>query len=677
MSLDRGCDPLTADEAHPPIEQQRLGVARWADADATDAPSFDVAVGLLADLLGAHQAMVSLVAGGLVSTTASTCGPIRVPRDASIAELAFASPNGVAVVTITRDHRLADHPALRGLELPVTCGAVAVPGPAGEPIGAVEVVWPDHRTVEPDLIEMLSNVGAHARDLFALHAEAREYRRFIELSPDPVTVLDDDGAVCRSNAALAQLLGLDGTEDLAGRPFLELVDRRDRTRATSELARVMFRRNRTAQLDVRLLHAAGGSIACSISAGNLRGTPNRVQLVVHDLSDRLRGEDERTQLSEQLARAQRLDAVGQIAQGLAHDLNNLLVIMVSNLSLAEESLGDADGDPGAEPFTAVRQDLAELRLAVDRAGQLTSKLAQFAQRADPEYAVASVAEVVETVQGLVVPTLASQVTLVVDVAVGLPPVAVDPTRLERVLLNLVLNARDAMLARGTVRVLARSTSVADGNGVRPTGVRPSHGSVLIEVVDDGQGMDASTQARAFEPLFTTKGEGGSGLGLATVAALADEVDGSVRLDSEPGRGTRVSLVLPCTERTAAEAPIGGNVPVAGARVLLVDPGERTRRVIARMLQGAGYRVTSLASAEEALRSLDELPTDLLIAELSLPGKTGVQLLAEVRLRVPALRAVMLAAVEAPLTLDGTPVLVKPFSHTRLLRTVEVVLQQRA
>lgn len=652
---------MSVDGAHPPLEWPRLEPAPRAEARTADDPTLDAAVRLLADLLGAHQAMISLFAGGLVWTTASTCEPIRVPREASIAQLAFAAPTGVAVVNVTRDHRLADHPALRGLGLPVTCGAVAVQGPTGEVIGAVEVVWPEQRAVEPDLIDLLSSVGAHARAVWALRAEAHEYRRFIDLSPDPVTVLDADGAIGRSNLALAHLLGLDGTETLTGRPFLELVDRRDRTRATSELARVMFSRNRTAQLDVRLLHAEGGSIACSVSAGNLRGPRNHVQLVVHDLSDRLRGEEERTQLSEQLARAQRLDAVGQIAQGLAHDLNNLLVIMVSNLSLAEESLGDAERDPGVEPFAAVRQDLAELRLAVDRAGQLTSKLAQFSRRSDGGHDVASVAEVVEAVQLLIARSLRSEVTLMVEVEAGLPPVAVDPTRLERVLLNLVLNARDAMLERGTVRVVVRSTSV---------------GSVLIEVVDDGQGMDASTRARAFEPLFTTKGEGGSGLGLATVAAFADEVDGSVRLDSEPGRGTRVSLVLPCTDRTATQAPMGGNVPVAGARVLLVDPGERTRRVIARMLQGAGYRVTSVASAEEALRSLDELPTDLLIAELSLPGKTGLRLLDEVRRRAPGLSAVMLAAVEAPHTLDGTPVLVKPFSHTRLLRTVEDVLQQR-
>jgi two-component system, cell cycle sensor histidine kinase and response regulator CckA len=655
---------VTGDAPRPALEQQRLEALLRPDvADTVPEPELDDALRLVQDLVGAHEVAMTLVSFERAWTQATTGARHDVARDASIAQLGIAARDGFAEVTVTEDHVLALHPALHGLRLPVTCAAVVVRGPGGDPLGALEIVWSEARQVEQGLVDILVRIATHAGHLIELRAEASEYRRFIELSPDPVTVLDVDGAIVMANPALATMLGYDHAATLTELPFLDLIDRRDRTRVTSDLARVLFARSRTAQIDLRLRRLDGAAVSCSVSAGNLRGARRHVQLVIHDLSDRLRGEDERTQLSEQLARAQRLDAVGQIAGGLAHDLNNLLVVMISNLSLAEESLVDAELEVGPDPIRAVRQDLEELRLAVDRAGRLTSKLLEFAQRPDGEHDVASVADAVETVQGLIARSLGAGVSLVLDVDEGLPPVAADPIKLERALVNLVINARDAMDGGGTVRIVSRDVGVESS-------------SVLVEVIDDGQGMEPSVRARAFEPLFTTKGEGGSGLGLATVAAFADEIDASVQLDSVPGQGTRVGLRLPVADRKLDQLPMGLDVPVGGARVVLVDPGERTRRVIARMLQGAGYRVRAVGSAEEALQAFGDVSADLLVTELSLPGMTGVRLLAEVATRHPGLRAVALATVDAPHTLDGTPVLVKPFSHTRLLRTVERVMRDR-
>jgi two-component system, cell cycle sensor histidine kinase and response regulator CckA len=659
-------------EGLPPVsEQRRLEALLAVDRAAESAePELDDALRLFADLVGAHTVAMTMV----TVDRAWTAGTRELPREASIAQMGVEAPDGFASVTVDSGHRLAEHPALLGLTLPVTVAAVAVCSSDGEPVGAVEIVWSDVHPIADGMVEVLLRVAAHAGHLIDLRAEASEYRRFIELSPDPVTVLDVDGTIVMVNPALATMLGYGGPASLMGRMFLELVDRRDRTRVTADLARVLFVPSRTAQIDLQLRRLDGGAVSCSVSAGNPRGARRRIQLVIHDLSDRLRNEDERTRLSEQLARAQRLDAVGQIARGLAHDLNNLLVVMVSNLSLAEESLSDAEHEVGPDPVRSVRQDLGELGLAVDRAGRLTGKLLEFAQRPDGEEEVGSVADAVETVQGLIARSLGAGVSLVVDVTEGLPLVAADPIQLERALVNLVINARDAMDHGGTIRIVGRVARALPSWTARPGATSTNPSAVVVEVIDDGRGMGPSVQARAFEPLFTTKGESGSGLGLVTVAAFIDEVDGDVQLVSEPGRGTRVTLTLPLADRAVGELPVGLDVPVGGARVLLVDPGERTRRVIARMLQGAGYRVMVVGSAEDALQAFGQGAPDLLLTELSLPAMTGVRLLAEVAERDPDVRLLALASVDAPRTLATTPVLVKPFSHTRLLQTVERVMR---
>lgn len=664
-----------------PSEGRRLEALRRLDVIGTPPEAaLDDLVHLIATTLGADAAALTLVAQETAWTKASTAasGQIQVPREATLVDDAVRSANGRATLTVLPGGFGEDHPGMAGIELPATCAAQVVCAPEGEAIGGLELAWSGDRPIDDRTWDQLARFAAHVGRVLELRAEVSEYRRFIELSPDPVTVLDLDGAIELANPALASLLGFPSPESLVGRTFLELVSRRDRARVTSELARVLFARRRTVQLDLHLVGWTGADIPCSVSAGHLHGARRHLQLVVHDLSDRLRVEDERSRLSEQLARAQRLDAIGQIAGGLAHDLNNLLVVMVSNLSLAKESLAAAEPAAGAGTLEPVREDLGELGLAVDRAVELTSKLLQFARREDGQEEIADVGACIDTVQGLVCRSLGAGVKLEIDVAPDLAFVTADPVQLERALLNLVLNARDAVDGGGTIRIAATAASPAgarmrrdhdhdDGPSLDREGVR-------VVVADDGCGMDEAVRSRIFEPLFTTKGEeGGSGLGLPIVLALVDDVDGAVHVRSQVGQGTEVQLVLPIVDRPAEEVPVGVDVPVAGARVLLVDPGERTRRVIAKMLQGAGYRVRTVATGEDALTHIEADGTDLLITELALPGVTGHRLVEQASKLAPDLRVIVLASVDAPATLGKAPILVKPFSHTRLLRTVERVM----
>ncbi|MCC5949514.1 MAG: response regulator [Nitriliruptoraceae bacterium] len=574
----------------------------------------------------------------------------------------------------------------------------------GVPIGAF-VVEVDVASGPPDgdRAAVLDRGAALVRTMLERHAEAGEYRRFIEVSPDPVLVLNADAAIETCNPAFVALMA--GQQvDVGGMALVSLTHPDDATRLTAELARALFTRRRPVKLEVRLVAFDGRDVPCTLSVAHLQGVQRHLQVVVHDLSDRIDQENRRAQLSEQLARAQRLDAVGQVAGGLAHDLNNLLVIMVSNLGLAEESITDlaeelgvplpgpstpdATTDPipldgRAGRLADLRADLSEVRTAVDRATAMTGELLRFAKREDGGGGRADVADVVDDVQAIVGRSLPPGVRLEIDVPDGLPAAAVDPAQLERVLLNLVINARDAVDGDGTITVAAHY----ELGDAPPTGRerrREDRRSTLpaarlvLEVADDGVGMDEPTRARAFEPLFTTKQDaGGSGLGLATVLAFVDEVDGAIDLKTAPGEGARFTLVLPTEDPTPQVLPIATDVPVAGRRVVVADPGDRTRRVIAQMLQAAGYRVTDVASGEDALELAMAGGVDLVITELALPGITGARLVGRLATLEPPVAAVALAAVDAPRTLGDVPLLVKPFSHDRLLKTVARVLRDQA
>jgi len=347
--------------------------------------------------------------------------------------------------------------------------------------------------------------------------------------------------------------------------------------------------------------------------------------------------------------------------------------MTANLSLAEEGVVELtaataataapdDGDARDTPTDLTRElatDLAELREAVDRASDMTTQMLALGTPADSSGATADVVEVVYRVARLLGRGLPEGVRLSLDVPGELPPVRIEARDLERAVMNLLLNARDALDGGGAIELAAR--------------LAPDGDSIEVVVTDDGAGMDRETQARADEPRFTTKGDRGTGMGLPTVAAMVTAAGGDLRLRSAPGEGTEVTLQLPIVTDAAARVPVGTDVPVGGHRVLLVDPGERTRRVIERMLAGAGYRVTGVATATEARAALDAGGYAMVVTELSLPDGRGERLVDHARSRRPGTACLGLSSSAVAVEADQLTVLVKPFSHTRLLRAVAAAL----
>lgn len=641
-------------------------------------PFLDEVVGFARLALGADEVSLALVTPERVRTLASTSpdAVAEMPRTTSFVDHVLVAAGGVLVVREPDGLPSDREPVVASATPPGTLAACVVVGPDGEPIGVLEAVWAAAGEPDETVAVQLRQAGAIVSRVLEVQAEVSEYARFVELTPNPVAILDGDGVIEEVNPAFAELVGRLAAS-LQGQGFLDLVARTDRTRVTAQLARVLFRQRGAARITCALLTAGGREVPCSVTAGHLGGPHRHLQLIVHDLSEQQRAQAEQSRLSEQLARAQRLDAVGQIAGGLSHDLNNLLVVMTSNLGLAMESLDEVTVQDAT--IDVVRDDLRELEIAIERAGAMTSKLLAFARGEEGAERRAHLPEVLDAVEVLLGRSLRREITLTIRCPDDVPLLAVDPVQLERVLVNLVINSRDALEGQsGTITITVDLMATAEGSAPPdgPDGGPVTSGGqqVRITVRDDGPGMDEATRAQAFEPLFSTKQElGGSGLGLATVLAFVEQSDGDVQLRSSPGGGTTVTLWLPVIERVAPPVPVGVDVPVAGARVVVVDPGDRTRRVIAAMLTGAGYRVTAVSSAEAALDVVETGRPDLLITELALSGMPGTRLIRAAMERHPGLRCIAIASVDQPHALDPAPVLVKPFSHDRLLRTVREVL----
>jgi two-component system, cell cycle sensor histidine kinase and response regulator CckA len=650
---------------------RRLGLEDGAGDPALDDPALDDLVDLFRTLLGADAAALTIVGATHAWPMASAGAPasVELPRSRSPADLALGDPAGLRWVEDVSVHTPLDtHPwrcADRGL---TTIAAATVGAPDGRPVGALELGWSRRTPADARATALLRRAADQLGERLELRAEAVEYRRFVELAPDPMVVLDLEGAVELCNSAFVELLAAPTVEALRGRAFLDLVVSDHRDRGAAELAEVLVGRRRTNTIDLTLRRSDGGSLPTAISAGHLHGPRHSLQLVVRDLTERVRAEGERARLTEQLAEAHRFETVGQLAGGLAHDLNNLLAILVSNLQFADETLADLrSGGDVAAGVSSMAEDLAQLRAVADRVDVLTRKLLQFASRSDAPAGPAHVGPVVTGLRELLERTLGADVALRVEVAEGVPAVRLDPGELEQAVTNLVLNGRDAMPDGGelVVRVRPDVRGGGEDGAVRAVAV--------VEVVDEGVGMTDAVLARAFEPLYTTKpADRGTGLGLSSVQAFVRRIGGTVQVASEPGAGTRVMLTLPAAGVGTTATPDADASETAAPLVLLADPADRSRRVIAAMFEQAGYRVVEVADAAAAQGWLETGQVAAFACELALAGGTGSAVVAAARAAHPDLPVMLLTSnPDVRDEIDGVPVVVKPFSSDRLLATIAV------
>jgi PAS domain S-box-containing protein len=389
---------------------------------------------------------------------------------------------------------------------------------------------------------------------------------------------------------------------------------------------------------------------------DVEGDVSAVVTIATDITERRRSAEERAELEHRLAQAQRLESVGQLAGGVAHDFNNLLSVILTCVGFATREL------PDDHP---VRDDVDEIGRAADRAAALTRQLLMFSRREVVKPEVLDVGGLLRDLERLLNRTLSERIALRITVGPSLLPVLADRAQLEQVLVNLAVNARDAMVDGGTLAIAV--AGVSDG--------------VRITVVDDGTGMLEEVRDRAFEPFFTTKDPGqGTGLGLATVHGIVTDSGGTVDIESTPGLGTSVTIFLPgCREQVRSPEPPAepGEHAPATARVLVVEDQEPVRRQACRILAAHGYEVSEAPGGEEALAGWEAV--DVLVTDVVMPGMTGQQLAQVAVERNPDLRVVYMSGhTEDVLVRNGARArnlafVQKPFTRATLLRAVEDAL----
>jgi two-component system cell cycle sensor histidine kinase/response regulator CckA len=389
--------------------------------------------------------------------------------------------------------------------------------------------------------------------------------------------------------------------------------------------------------------------------------------ILHDVT-------ERDALEERLRQAQRLESIGKLAGGIAHDFNNLLTVMMGCCQLLEPTVA---GDANASAI------LRDLGTTAQRAGDLTRQLLAFSRRQLLKPRLLQLNDVVTALSGLLQRSVAASIELVLALDVGLPLVRADPGQVDQVIMNLALNARDAMPNGGvlTFRTSRRTIDAQAGIDLLVPGEY-----VCLTVTDTGVGMDDATLGRVFEPFFTTKPPGqGTGLGLATAYGIVTQSGGQILASSTPGVGSEFTVLLPVSEeKELPEEPVQPPVTPRFSRVrtvLLVDDMDDLRRVLARQLTLAGFDVREADSAEAALLLGDSVlsQVDLLISDIVMPGTSGIGLAEVLLAKRPGLPTLLISGDirnhDQSLLPAHVRFLQKPFGSAVLLREVEAMLAE--
>jgi PAS domain S-box-containing protein len=507
-----------------------------------------------------------------------------------------------------------------------------------------------------------------------LQAAYERYAAVTNSAPDAIVSTDADGSILFWNRSAERAFGC-AEADALGRTLASLLAEDSQGLCREIIADAARPDAAIRSFDVEGRRQDGTQFPCELTVASWKaGGASFITAILRDVTERRRSEEALRQRDAQLVQAQKMEAMGRLASGVAHDFNNALAVIQGYTEEMIIALGDQH---------ECQADLREVLKACGSAASLTRQLLMFSRKQAVEPQMLNLGEVIENVQRMLRKLVGDDVELRIDPAPVDDLVFADRGQLEQILVNLCVNARDAMPEGGTVSVAIRQTDIKDPVACARLGI-PAGEYVTLSVSDTGTGMDPVTASRVFEPFFTTKGAGkGTGLGLALVFGIVRQSGGAIDLDTRPGHGTTFAVHLPLARRSEDAEAVSGDEDVGQGTetVLLVEDETPVRVILRRTLEAAGYEVLAAASGAEALDISRQREDDihLLLTDVLMPGMNGVALSQIVAAERPATRILFMSGhpkeTFARHGLDPASIrlLQKPFSSKVLCRELREVL----
>jgi len=505
-------------------------------------------------------------------------------------------------------------------------------------------------------------------------SEGEQFRRLVEGVTDyAIYMLDTEGRVSSWNTGAQRIKGY-RPDEIIGRSFSTFYTEADRLNGEPQRALAIASAEGRFEKEALRVRKDGSQFWAHVIIDAIR-EPNGELVgfakITRDITERVRAQRELERAREQLFQSQKMEAIGQLTGGVAHDFNNLLMAVLGSLELLRKRVPQDD--------VKLNQLIDNAQLGAERGRALTQRMLAFARRQELELKPVDLGALLQNMRDLLGHSLGPQIDVTIEVTEGLPLTTTDANQLETAILNLTVNARDAMPEGGAIIISAEHTAPPRELAL------PAGQYIKLAVADTGSGMDDETLARAAEPFFTTKGVGkGTGLGLSMVHGLAEQSGGRLSLASRPEGGTTVMLWLPAAaddavaiqpKSAAAPQPPLESRPLV---IVAVDDDPLVLMNTTAMLEDMGHTVIDALSGSEALQKLGEVgEVDLVITDHAMPAMTGSQLAQEIRTRWPAL-PVVLATGYAELPPGGNealPKLNKPFSQAELARAVELSVRR--
>jgi PAS domain S-box-containing protein len=520
---------------------------------------------------------------------------------------------------------------------------------------------------------LLLDISEQKRKEEMLQKSESKFRTIFERVAVGIALVSIDGQLVETNPALREILRY-GEEELRNRVFNEFIHPEDSAIIVDLDQELIAGKRDHYQIEKRFIRKDGGVVWCQLNVSFIRGGQEERPFIICMVEDIT----ERKRLETQFFQSQKMETIGRLAGGIAHDFNNLLTVIKGYTQLSLNHI--QEGDP-------CRENIEEIKSAAERAAELTNQLLTFSRRQILDMKVLDLNTIVRGLEKMTGRIIGEDIEMLTVLDDHLGRVKTDPGQIEQVILNLVVNARDAMPAGGKLAIETANVVLDDTYARTHIGVTPGS-YVMLSVSDTGCGISPEIKELIFEPFFTTKEEGkGTGLGLSTIYGIVKQSGGSIWVYSEPGRGTTFKIYLPRVEEETGAPPVQDDtdhLPMGKETVLLVEDDPSLRALAARVLRYQGYKVLEATNGHEAIgiaRENVQEKIDLLLSDVVMPHMGGRELVKRMKTLHSEVRVLFISGyTEHAITYHaglkpGTPFLQKPFSPTALAKKVREVLDQ--